>query len=224
MAAKTAPAKGTSTRTTSRTTYAKSVQTIDGILAAARGLFLARNYADVTMSDIARAAEVTKGALYHHFSSKEELYVEMMLRTLGEVRAVQEAAAEGRGGGCRARLRRSVLAFLGLPETTRQALALVRRDVNIFSGPTRDKLVRAYQSAVPEQVEGIIRDGVRAGEVRPWDARLLSWQHVAAVEVALRPYADGLFSSDEEKADFVVSLFFDGVGTPTPQEAAWHAA
>jgi AcrR family transcriptional regulator len=29
-------------------------------------MFLAKNYADVSMADIAAAAGVTKGALYHH--------------------------------------------------------------------------------------------------------------------------------------------------------------
>jgi AcrR family transcriptional regulator len=42
-------------------------------LAAARE-FGARPYADVTVTALARAAEVTTGALYHHFESKLGLY------------------------------------------------------------------------------------------------------------------------------------------------------
>jgi AcrR family transcriptional regulator len=58
--------------------YAKSATTITNILEAAQALFLEKNYADVTMTDIAEAADVTKGALYHHFSGKEDLYLRMM--------------------------------------------------------------------------------------------------------------------------------------------------
>ncbi|NJN55348.1 MAG: hypothetical protein HC804_11660, partial [Anaerolineae bacterium] len=41
--------------------------------------------------------------------------------------------------------------------------------------------------------------------------RLLSWQHVAIVEVVLRPYAINVLGAPEQVADFVVNLFFDGV-------------
>jgi AcrR family transcriptional regulator len=44
------------------------------LLAAARGQFSRYGYAEVSLDDIAQAAGVTKGALYHHFSSKEELF------------------------------------------------------------------------------------------------------------------------------------------------------
>ena len=64
--------------------YAKSETTVSGILAAAEALFLVKNYADVSMEDIAEAAGVTKGALYHHFASKEALYVAMMQGSMGD--------------------------------------------------------------------------------------------------------------------------------------------
>ncbi len=41
------------------------------ILKIARELFLTHSYADVTMDQIAGAANVTKGGLYHHFAGKE---------------------------------------------------------------------------------------------------------------------------------------------------------
>ena len=45
------------------------------ILKIAREQFLAQSYADVTMDQIAGAAKVTKGGLYHHFAGKEALYL-----------------------------------------------------------------------------------------------------------------------------------------------------
>jgi len=49
----------------------RSVVTINNILEAARTLFTEKQYADVTLKEIAAAAEVTKGALYHHFATKK---------------------------------------------------------------------------------------------------------------------------------------------------------
>jgi AcrR family transcriptional regulator len=48
--------------------------TREALLGAARNLFGARGYAETSLDAIAATAGVTKGALYHHFAGKEELF------------------------------------------------------------------------------------------------------------------------------------------------------
>ena len=93
-------------------------------------------------------------------------------------------------------------------------IKLVRRDVNIFKGPARDRLVRAYQAALPDQVEVIIRDGIRRGELADADPRVLAWMFVAIVEVALTPYAEHVLENQATMLDFVMGLFFQGASRP----------
>src|SRR3981081_3704558 len=58
-----------------RTTKAEqSEATRAALLGAARPLFAERGYAAVATEEIVRAAGVTRGALYHHFAGKEELF------------------------------------------------------------------------------------------------------------------------------------------------------
>ncbi|MDA9444717.1 transcriptional regulator [Bradyrhizobium sp. CCBAU 51745] len=48
--------------------------TIEAILAAARRLFGTQGFAATTMDEIAEAADVAKGAVYHHFKTKEAVF------------------------------------------------------------------------------------------------------------------------------------------------------
>jgi AcrR family transcriptional regulator len=57
-----------------RTQAERSDATRAALVAAARPLFAQRGYAGVGTEEIARAAGVTRGALYHHFDGKRELF------------------------------------------------------------------------------------------------------------------------------------------------------
>ena len=52
----------------------RSVATRKALVDVARRLFAKRGYADVGTEEIVRRAGVTRGALYHHFSGKEDLF------------------------------------------------------------------------------------------------------------------------------------------------------
>ena len=193
--------------------YAKSETTIANILDSAEQLFVAGSFDSVSMQEIAELANVSKGALYHHFDGKEELYVAMLGRDLERKRVLLSEAID-MVGSARERLRNLTYHFLQLPPLKRQLIQLVRRDANCFDGETREAIVRAYQAALPDQIEAVIEGGIAAGEIVSGDARLLAWSFVALVEVALTQYGESVFSEIDQMLEHVLQLFFSGAGAP----------
>ena len=192
----------------------RSLITIDNILAAAQRLFTQKQYADVTLKEIADNAGVTKGALYHHFASKEELYLAMMHHYLAQIQKSTLAslkATEGRS--CRERLYESLCGFLGLPGEILSVVRLVRRDSNIFQEPVRQALIRAYQAALPEPLEAVVAEGIAARDIIMSDARLLTWHYIALVEVSIHPYGRKILGGPEAMAESLVNLLFHGVAS-----------
>lgn len=64
------------------------------ILQAAEEAFVEKGYADVAVSEIAEAAEVTKSLIHHHFGSKEKLWDEVKHHRFEEYAAVQRHILE----------------------------------------------------------------------------------------------------------------------------------
>lgn len=59
--------------------------TRSALTTAARGLFTERGYAAVSTDEIVRAAGVTRGALYHHYTDKQALFRDVFEQIEGEI-------------------------------------------------------------------------------------------------------------------------------------------
>ncbi|GGZ61171.1 TetR family transcriptional regulator [Streptomyces inusitatus] len=66
------------------------------LLDVSRELFASQGYAAVGLAEIVEAADVTKGALYHHFASKAALFRAVLTEVQEEVGERVAAAAEER--------------------------------------------------------------------------------------------------------------------------------
>jgi len=77
------------------------------ILKNSRALFGKRGYAETSIDDLVRVSHITRGALYHHFRDKHDLFLAVFALTLREcVKAVFEAASSTTGLWERMRLGR----------------------------------------------------------------------------------------------------------------------
>lgn len=98
-----------------RTQRERTEATTGQLLDAARELFAADGYTAASLEDVVAAAGVTKGALYHHFSSKRDLFRGVFEREQGQLAQVCHEAYsaeadpwDGFQAGCRAFLEASI--------------------------------------------------------------------------------------------------------------------
>jgi AcrR family transcriptional regulator len=80
-----------------RTQAERAADTRDALISAARPLFASQGFAETSLETIVRDAGVTRGALYHHFADKTELFAAVFERVEGEMatRMVEAVAAAG---------------------------------------------------------------------------------------------------------------------------------
>ena len=85
--------------------------TIAAIVSAAGELFTARGFAATSIDDIARRAGVAKGAVYHHFESKEQIFQRVFEEMTGAL-AAEVAVSAAVGASILERFERGTLKYL----------------------------------------------------------------------------------------------------------------
>jgi AcrR family transcriptional regulator len=70
-----------------RSNRERTDQTRTALLDAARALFVEKGYAETATPEIVAAAQVTRGALYHHFADKQALFRAVIEREAEQVAA-----------------------------------------------------------------------------------------------------------------------------------------
>jgi len=138
------------------------------LVRAARELVEEGGYAAATVTAIAGRAGVSAGALYRHFPSKAELFVQLFRETADrEVAAMDEAAA--RPGTVVERMEAVVTTFAAHAlHNRRLAWALVYEPVD----PLVDAERLVYRRGYCDRMAGLLRLGVATGELPDQDAPL----------------------------------------------------
>ena len=77
-----------------RTNRERTETTRAALIESARGFFVGKGYAKTGTPEIVAAAHVTRGALYHHFADKKELFRAVVMQ---EAAAVAEQIRRGSG-------------------------------------------------------------------------------------------------------------------------------
>jgi AcrR family transcriptional regulator len=183
------------------------------ILALAAQIFADKGYASTTVREIADAAGILSGSLYHHFDSKESMLHEIMHGFLDHIVAQYQATVD-KGGPpldvLRALVQEAFTSLGGNPA----ALAVMINEFNFLVQFPRFAYLREGAEETERLWVGVIEDGMRAGVFRSdMDPRMIYRFMRDSIWISVRWYRpDGKYQP-EDIADFYLALLLDGLVT-----------
>jgi AcrR family transcriptional regulator len=186
--------------------------TRERLLGAARAQLEQAGYTGASVQAVADRAGVSAGALYRHFASKAELFVEVFRDAARRDLAAVDAAAAN--GTCIERLEAAVAAHArGVLGRPRLAWALLHEPVD----PLLDAERLAYRRRYCRQMAGLLRQAIAAGELPDQDVELSAAGVVGAIAESLAgplsPVA-GRVASEPEIVAALVRFCRRSVGAP----------
>ena len=196
-----------------RRTKEEAAVTRATVLKAALSVFSAKGYAATTLDDVAKAAKVTRGAIYWHFKGKADLYNTLVeeMSTRG-ASIVQQAVAEG--GTLIDILRRVFISQCALIEDDKEARAVMElalfktgQDPDLQAG--RKKQIEAGNALIAGIADAMrigVGQGILRDDMDPTDmARaFLAFENGAIQQWLASPKSYSLKKSAESFAEILI--------------------
>lgn len=181
------------------------------LLGAALRLFATKGYAATSVRDILRVAGVTAPVLYHHFGSKEGLFLALARDARAKVEAAR-ACSLGAGGTAAQRIRRLIRAHTAI---RREYADFVRVIEQILSGPPEAAPPFDFRAIALESrrlFEGLVEEGIASGEFRRCRARDAALALMGVIEVAARlHFLEPSAGASDDRLDGMLALLLSGL-------------
>lgn len=152
-----------------RRTKEEAAVTRATLLKTALNLFSSKGYAATSIDDISQASKLTRGALYHHFQSKADLYNTLVEEVSARgANIVQESVAEG--GTFTEILKRIFVRQLTYIEENKEARAVM--ELALFKTGAHPELQSGRERQIQggkAMIDGIaqaMQVGISSGELR----------------------------------------------------------
>jgi AcrR family transcriptional regulator len=202
-------------------TQAETPSRREELLAIAARLFAERGFKNTTVRDIADAAGILSGSLYHHFDSKEAM-VDELLDTFQTELWKQYDAIEASDLTPREKLEAVVRASFEAIGQHRNEVAIFQNDALHLATFDRFGYLIERNRRFRTLWTGLLEAGVASGELRAdLDVALVYRFLRDTVWVAVRWYRPGGTLTPADVADQYLAILLEGIAT-TPQGEA-HA-
>jgi TetR/AcrR family transcriptional regulator, cholesterol catabolism regulator len=183
------------------------------IVALAGEMFASKGFVSTTVREIADAAGILSGSLYHHFESKESIVDELLARFLDDMLTGYRRTID-EGDDPVLVLRELIRqAFLTMGPN-RAAVAVMQTEFNHLVQFPRFAYLRDAAEAAERLWVGVLAEGIRVGAFRSEIDPVLAYRFIRdAVWVTVRWYRpDGRYSL-EQIGDAYLDVLLRGITT-----------
>ena len=182
---------------------------IERLTDVALRVFAERGFDGASMDDVARSAGITKAAIYHHVSGKEELLERGLNRALEALYAVLQEGAAAQGPPPE-RLRFIVERVAELALALRPELTVL---VRVRGNSRTERRALARRREFDALVAALVREAQATGDVDPaLDPRLVVRLIFGMCNSLVEWYRPGGALSAAAVVAAVVQVVFDGMG------------
>ncbi|GGA62220.1 TetR family transcriptional regulator [Pseudoclavibacter endophyticus] len=190
-----------------RASAADAAKTATRIADDATRLFQARGFSRVTLDDVAAAADVTRGAVYHHYGSKKGVFLAVAARLQAQVANAVTNAAEQPGLDANAALRAGSHAFLEAISTGPAARVLLIEAPAVLDWQEWRRL--DAENSAAHLREGLRATGVAESLLDAMTAHLSGAMNEAALWAAQAPDPAAALALAHEALDVLLDAVAD---------------
>jgi len=181
------------------------------LLAIAADLFAQRGFKNTTVRDIADAAGILSGSLYHHFDSKESM-VDEILDTFQTELFRRYDAVVASDFDARQKFEAVIRISFEAIHDHHSEVAIYQNDAGYLAGFERFGYLEQRNAQMRRLWVGLLEEGVRSGIFRPdLDVEVVYRFIRDTVWVAVRWYRPGGELSAHDVAGQYLSILLDGI-------------
>ena len=181
------------------------------LLQIAAELFASKGFRNTTVRDIADAAGILSGSLYHHFDSKESMVDEILQTFQTELFAAYDEVIAS-DADARTKIERAVRLSFEAIDQHRYEVAIFQNDADFLGSFDRFGYLAERNAQSREVWMTLLNEGVRTGALRKDLNIELTYRFIRdTVWVAVRWYRPGGELSHTEVADQYLTILLDGI-------------
>jgi AcrR family transcriptional regulator len=184
-----------------------------GILNAASGLFAKQGYMRSSIAELADACGLSRGALYHYFTSKEAILFAILDAHVREMIADVEAAVTEASTTLK-QFRAAIRAIVALNARSSNEQRVILNDLSFLS-EDEQKAIKALERQLVDMVADLLIRLDKEGKIVKRTKKVYTMMLFGILNFSHTWYDPKGGVEPKEFADMVVNLFMHGFTSPT---------
>lgn len=188
------------------------------ILKRSAVVFASEGYASSSISDLANAIDLSRGALYHYFPSKDAILTGILDDHLLAFIEMVDAALDPKLSAVE-QLRAVTQGIVAFNARSREEQVLILNEVNQLPLDDRERM-QGLQRQILDRISDLLIRIDAAGKITPGTKRVYTMMYLGIVNYTFTWFDPKGRVSPEEFADLAVDLFLNGMLGGSPVRGA----